>query len=288
MEENKAIEIPPPVEEIQIIGQTQPIYPNWKKKVISTQLKPHKSNSTSTLFVDSTISSPKTPELVRCVAEWFQKHILPSDKGTTDMKILFEIWDEGKHPITSKKVDVQNIPPVPLVEKYIRDIFKVGQLAPESLIMAVAYLERIMTIANFQMFPFSWRRIILSCLILASKVWEDQAVWNVDFIDMFPLTTPYDLGQMEKKLLSLLSFDVSLRASQYAKIYFDLRAQVSGAEEQFLDLKPLDKEGQERLELITSNFTEKHITDTLKTKLPRSSGSFDNINGLKSPRAVLN
>jgi hypothetical protein len=46
-------------------------------------------------------------------------------------------------------------------------------------------------------------------------VWEDQAVWNVDFLELFPLATPNDLGQLEKKLLSLLGFDVSLKASEY-------------------------------------------------------------------------
>jgi len=263
------------------------IVPTWKKKLVPEALRVHKSNSTSSLFIDSTISSPKTPELVRCIAEYYQKRILTADKANYEARGTFEIFDEAKHPLTSKKVDTNNVPPVPLVEKYIRDVYKVGQLAPESLIMAVAYLDRICENVGFQLYAFNWRRIILANMILASKVWEDQAVWNVDFIEMFPSTTPHDLGQMEKKLLSMLSFDVSLKASQYATIYFDLRAQSATTEEHFHELKPLDKEGQERLELITQNYGEKHI-GSVKSKIPRSTGSFDNLNGLKSPRAVLN
>jgi len=261
--------------------------PIWKKKMIPDHLKPHKSNSTSSLFIDSTISSPKTPELLRCLAEYFQKLIQPSDKATKEQRDMFEIFDETKHPLQSKKADTTNVPPLVIVEKYCRDIFKIGQLAPESLIMSVAYLERIMQNSPFQMFAFNWRRIILACMILASKVWEDQAVWNVDFIDMFPSTTPHDLGLMEKKVLALVTFDVSLKASQYAQIYFDLRAQSSSAEENFHELKPLDKEGQERLELITASFAEKHWSSALK-KVPRTTGSYDNLGHLRSPRAVLN
>jgi hypothetical protein len=80
-------------------------------------------------------------------------------------------------------------------------------------------------------------------------VWEDQAVWNVDFIDLFPSTTPHDLGQLEKKMLALLKFDVSLKASEYGKIYFDIRAQSNTTTEHFKELKPLDKEGVQRLEV---------------------------------------
>jgi len=170
-------------------------------------------------------------------------------------------------------------------EKYIKSIFKIGQLALESLIMGVAYLERICD-AGFKIFPHNWRRIILACLILASKVWEDQAVWNIDFIDLFPLTSPHDLGQMEKRLLSLLKFDVSLKASQYAKIYFDLRATDGHLGENFNELKPLNREHELRLELQSSTWGGKHFIDK---KLNRSSGSVDDIHQhLTSPRAVLN
>jgi len=263
----------------------EPIYPLWKKKIFSDKVQVHKSNSTSSLFIDSTISSPKTPELLRCIAECFCKLIQSGETANKEMVSKYEIFDERKYPLTSRKTDTVNIPPLPLVEKYCKDIYKVGQLASEALIMAVAYLERIMENSTFKVYTFNWRRIILSCLILASKVWEDQAVWNVDFIDMFPSTTPHDLGQMEKKLLSMLSFDVSLKASQYAQIYFDLRAKSN--EESFRELRPLDKEGQDRLELNSSNYGEKHWTSLKKIPV-RSTGSFDNLGGLKSPRAVLN
>lgn len=261
----------------------EPIFPvGWKKKMIPNHLKPTKFSSTSSLFLDSTISKPKNAELVRCISEYFHKIIKPVSSATIDQRKPFEIFDESAHPLTTKIID-HNIPDQEVIEKFIKNVFKIGQLAPESLIMAVGYLERIIA-GGFKMYPFNWKRIILAALILASKVWEDQAVWNVDFLELFPLATPNDLGQLEKKILSLLQFNVSLSASEYAKIYFDLRAQSTATEEHFLELKPLNKDGENILELKTSNFTAKH-----NKKLHRSSGSVDDITAkIKSPRSILN
>ncbi len=69
----------------------------------------------------------------------------------------------------------------------------------------------------------NWRRLILSALILASKVWEDQAVWNVDFLSVFPNVSVKDLNALERKFLEVLSYNVGMKASEYAKYYFDLR-----------------------------------------------------------------
>jgi len=265
-------------------------YPaDWPKKKIPNHLRPQKFNSTSSLYIDSTISKPKNAELMHCIAVYLTKNIHPISEAVKQDKQyrdVYSIFDESVHPLVSKNVNTTDIPSVDAVEKLVKAIFKIGQLAPESLIMAVVYLERIEKACNYRLFPYNWKRTILSSLILASKVWEDQAVWNIDFIELFPLTTPSDLGQMEKKILSLLGFDVSLKASEYAKIYFDIRAQtaIKSAEEHFLELKPLNKDGEERLELQTQNYTLTHAR-----KLHRSSGSVDDIGqSLKSPRSILN
>jgi len=253
-------------------------YPaNWPKKKIPNHLRPQKFNSTSSLYIDSTISKPKNAELMHCIAVFFVKNMKDfkdASKQDKQHREVYSIFDESIHPLTPKSANTIDIPSVDTAEKFVKAVFKVGQLAPESLIMAVAYLERMEKTSGFHLFPYNWRRALLSALILASKVWEDQAVWNVDFIELFPLTTPPDLGQLEKKILALLGFDVSLKASEYAQIYFDLRAQAANhcTEEHFVELKPLSKSDEEKLELQTQNFTL-----TTAKKLFRSSGSVDDI-----------
>jgi len=268
----------------------EPAYPaNWPKKKVPAHLRPQKFNSTSSLYIDSTISKPKNAELMHCMAVFLTKNVRDYSEATKEdkqHKDVYSIFDESLHPLTSKNANTVDKPSEETVEKFVKAIFKVGQLAPESLIMAVAYLERIEKNSRFHLFPYNWRRTLLSALILASKVWEDQAVWNIDFIELFPLTTPSDLGQLEKKILALLGFDVSLKASEYAKIYFDIRAQSANhcSEEHFVELKPLNKDGESKLELQSQQFTLTHAK-----KLFRSSGSVDDIGqSLKSPRSILN
>jgi len=267
---------------------SEPEYPNWSIKKVAPHLRPQKFNSTSSLYINSTITKPKNAELMHCMAVYLVKMIEQSLNGDgKPVSNIFETFDEAKHPLTSKVVDVKSVPPVENVEKMIKNVFKIGQLAPESLIMCVAYLNRITASSTLTFTPANWKRLLLASLILASKVWEDQAVWNVDFLDLFPLATPYDLGQLEKQLLTLLGFDVTIKASEFAKIYFDLRShnnQQCEEDEDFLELKPLDKDGERELELRTTNYTEKHTK-----KLFRSSGSVDDIGShMKSPRAILN
>jgi len=226
---------------------------------------------------------------MHCVAVFLSKTIKDfNDASSLDLKHReeYSIFDESLHPLTNTNANTEDVPSVETVEKLVKAIFKVGQLAPESLVMAVAYLERINKVNNYHLFPHNWRRTILSVLILASKVWEDQAVWNIDFIELFPLATPSDLGQLEKKILTLLGFDVGLKASEFAIIYFDIRALAANhcTEEHFIELKPLNKEGEEKLELATQNYTLTHAK-----KIHRSSGSVDDIgSNYKSPRTVLN
>jgi hypothetical protein len=272
------------------VDDGEPLYPaHWPKKKMPAHLRPQKFNSTSSLYIDSTISKPKNAELMHCMAVYVSKTIRDFSEATpldNQHKEVYSIFDEAAHPITSKNANTKDVPSVDTVEKYIKGIFKVGQLAPESLIMAMAYLERVSRVNNYRLFPYNWRRIVLAALILASKVWEDQAVWNIDFIELFPLTTPSDLGQMEKKILSLLAFDVSLKASEYAKFYFDIRSQAANhcTDEHFLELKPLNKDGEAKLELQTQNFTLTHAK-----KIYRSAGSVDDIvQNHKSPRTILN
>ena len=53
---------------------------------------------------------------------------------------------------------------------------------------------------------------------------------------------------MERKLLNLLQFNVSLKASEYAKYYFELRT-LAEKQDQIFPAEPLDREGALKLEV---------------------------------------
>jgi len=146
--------------------------------------------------------------------------------------------------------------------------------------MALAYVDRLQEKANITMSRYTWRRILLSVLILSSKVWEDLAVWNADFIELFPYLSVRDLAELEKELLHFVQYNVTLKASEYAQYFFELHA-LTPSEHQF-PLKPLNKSQAARLEDRSAK-AEADVRD-------RASWRSKSLTQqpLKSPRAVLN
>jgi len=145
-----------------------------------------------------------------------------------------------------------------------------------------------MSVAHLSLTPANWRRVALSALILASKVWEEQAVWNIDFLSIFDCVTAHDLAQLEKVILNLLQFNVSLKAALYAKYYFELRSLAEEAS-MYFPLDPLSKEDAEKLEKQLTE-TEKKVKKKHKKKYRKLTRSNSDKNLLKhrSPRVVLN
>jgi hypothetical protein len=240
-----------------------------------------KSNSTSSVFVSSTINSPDIDELCRTMSlalfYLIQKHY--SESHQPDHK--FEIFDETRHPLTKAKINPKELPSVLMIYKFVNAIFTAEKLAAECLIMCLAYVERLIALSGLVLTPYNWRRVVLGALILASKVWEEQAVWNADFLELFPAITVNDLNLLERHYLHLLQFNVTLSASFYAKYYFELRSLSEKDRRQF-PLDPLNNEAEKRLEQRSAEKENK------ARKIKRSQSMEFMVNKKKSFPQVLN
>lgn len=145
-------------------------------------------------------------------------------------------------------------------------------------------MERLLTYAEIDICPSNWKRIVLGAILLASKVWDDQAVWNVDYCQILKDITVEDMNEMERHFLELLQFNINVPASVYAKYYFDLRSLADDNNLSFL-LEPLSKERAQKLEAI-SRLCEDKYKDLSKAAMRRSF-SADNLVGIRRSNAIL-
>ena len=105
------------------------------------------------------------------------------------------------------------------VYKFVRTLFVQAQLASEVVMVTLIYLERLLTYAEFGFCATNWKRLTLGAIMLASKVWDDQAVWNVDFCMIINANVD-DLNTLERSFLEILQFNVNVPGSVYAKVWF--------------------------------------------------------------------
>ncbi|CAF98230.1 unnamed protein product [Tetraodon nigroviridis] len=242
-----------------------------------------KFSSCSTIFIDdSTVSQPNLKSTIKCVALAIYYHIKNRDSNRS-----LDIFDEKKHPLSREKVpdDYCEVDPEhKLIYRFIRMLFSSAQLTAECAIVTLVYLERLLTYAEMDICPCNWKRIVLGAILLASKVWDDQAVWNVDYCQILKDITVEDMNEMERHFLELLQFNINVPASVYAKYYFDLRSLADDNNLSF-PLEPLSKKRAQKLEAI-SRLCEDKYKDLSKAAMKRSV-SADNLLGFQNSQAVL-
>ncbi|KAL0963945.1 hypothetical protein UPYG_G00315650 [Umbra pygmaea] len=242
-----------------------------------------KYSSCSTIFIDdSTVSQPNLKSTIKCVTLAIYYHIKNRDSDRS-----LDIFDEKMHPLSRERVpdDYSCMDPEhKVIYRFVRTLFSAAQLTAECAIVTLVYLERLLTYAEIDICPSNWKRIVLGAILLASKVWDDQAVWNVDYCQILKDITVEDMNEMERHFLELLQFNINVPASVYAKYYFDLR---SLAEDNNLSfpLEPLSNERAKKLEAI-SRLCEDKYKDLCKAAMRRSF-SADNLVGIRRSNAVL-
>ncbi|XP_076857584.1 cyclin-Y-like protein 1 [Brachyhypopomus gauderio] len=250
---------------------------------ISPGLLSKKYSSCSTIFIDdSTVSQPNLKSTIKCVTLAIYYHIKNRDSDRS-----LDIFDEKKHPLSRELVPddySRTDPEHKLIYRFVRTLFSAAQLTAECAIVTLVYLERLLTYAEIDICPCNWKRIVLGAILLASKVWDDQAVWNVDYCQILKDITVEDMNEMERHFLELLQFNINVPASVYAKYYFDLRSLADDNNLSF-PLEPLSNERAQKLEAI-SRLCEDKYRDLSRAAMRRSF-SADNLVGIRRSNAVL-
>jgi len=220
-----------------------------------------KSNSTSSLFIKDTILLPIIDELTRCIAVHLRDRMVHAKAEKLAGKYV-EILSEEKYPLT-KGAQPSVLPSIEAINHFVNTVFKVARLSAEAGIMCIIYMNRVLLKTGAVLNPDNWRRLTLCCLMLASKVWEDQAVWNVDFIELFPSINVKELNKLESHLLNFLEFTVGIKASEYVKVYFDLREHSAMSLEE-RSSKPMDETDLRKLEVRTASSEKQYEKEALR------------------------
>jgi len=92
------------------------------------------------------------------------------------------------------------------------------------------------------------------------------------------------LNRLEREFLSALQFTVSLKASVYAKYYFDLRA-LSDVDDDHFPVKPLDFEGAKSLEAKSIGLEESKKGAFIHDKRSNSLNHF-NLEKITKPLSI--
>lgn len=242
-----------------------------------------KSSSCSTIYLDdSTVSQPNLKNTVKCVSLAIYYHI---KNRQSERRI--EIFDERIHPLTREGVpedyDRHN-PEHRQIYKFVRTLFNAAQLTAECAIITLVYLERLLTYAELDIASCNWKRIVLGAILLASKVWDDQAVWNVDYCQILKDITVEDMNELERQFLEMLQFNINVPSSVYAKYYFDLRS-LAEANDLSFPTEPLSRERAQKLEAMSRVMQDKFTAEAMKNGMKKWS-SLDNIKDSAPRRSV--
>jgi len=87
---------------------------------------------------------------------------------------------------------------------YAKYVVLSSKMEKEAPIMALIYIERLLTRSGTLLNHWNWRRIILITLIEASKVWDDDTLENKHFPRVMHDVSLREINELERTLLELL------------------------------------------------------------------------------------
>jgi hypothetical protein len=129
-------------------------------------------------------------------------------------------------------VDKGKLPSIEEIKEFYREFYQRSQMEFDAIIMSLIYVERLIKLTNGAVMPtpYNWASVVFSCMVLASKVWDDLSMWNIDFSNVSHnsgVLSPFSLkriNELELAVLACLNFAVAIPGSEYAKYYYLLRS----------------------------------------------------------------
>ena len=228
----------------------------WAEQEMASGDRKQRFNSSSTVFVDSTMSAPDKNATIECVCTVIRAHMLEA-AADSSTKVPERPRARVFHNFDYVKGH-DKVPPLAELVTFFRDLFMKSQMEMECIIMSLIYMERLtkVTQGRVQVRAHNWKSLLVGSMIMASKVWDDLSMWNADFSQVCPEFNLKRINELELALLEFLQYSVKVTASDYAKYYFHLRSYSCrlGLAHDLQSLQPLDMDNAHKLSVLSANY----------------------------------
>lgn len=172
-------------------------FDNQKKKspekaAAMTPLKHVRSHTANRVQdVQDTMEKPDIDATINCVCSVYRAHIenslqsaQPAAPSPATARINLDIFrDDFEHPARHSRPAAA--PTVATIQAFYQEFYQRSQMEHDTIIMSLIYVERLMKMTHgaLQPTPENWSSILITCMILASKVWGESirsnGVWGL-------------------------------------------------------------------------------------------------------------
>lgn len=223
----------------------------------------------------STLHHLDIEEICKCLSKVIRTLILNNDEQLSQFglsvpsaQIPLGIKEMFNQKYTDPYSKIGVFPEEEEIYNIAKNIIIRSKMEKECSIICLIYIERLRQITGIRPTERNWKRLLFICLVLASKIWDDESYENINFADVFSNISLREINAMESALLNLIDFKVGINKSEYAKFYFLLRT-FNDKKSRSFPLVPLDVDTVRKVQSSNSEaeskLREMHEGDLLKT-----------------------
>lgn len=139
-------------------------------------------------------------------------------------------------PLEAFEDSVSAEPDLATIRSFLRDMAKICRYTPECNVIALILLIRFFAYqTSLKLTDKTWRRYLLTALMISQKYWDDRCLRNIDFTVAWRCALPgqtLDLravNDMEKFFLSGIGYDLYIQPDKYAACLAEVRSIVRSA-----------------------------------------------------------
>ena len=130
-----------------------------------------------------------------------------------------EIFDEDFNYYIMKIAERRYIPPPEpqTIFDFMADIIILTKMEKEVIILSLIYIERLIFNTGLLLTSRNWRRILLTSMIISSKIWDDNSFENTHFSQVFANLGVSEINTLERIFLELINYKIYVKQSEYFK-----------------------------------------------------------------------
>ncbi|MCQ2818112.1 MAG: cyclin-Y [archaeon] len=201
-----------------------------KKKAETNQL--FHSSSTSSIYLQNTIDNPNTKSLIKGVSMILQIQLTEDNKLKRQISPSSDLYyfNEEKYikesPNEFNKENIENIHKMPTLDdihKFIEALFNCVQFAPECCVIALIYINRIISLTGLCLTATNWRPLVFISLMVSQKIWDDVPLSNKDFSSFYSFFDKQQVNTLEMKFLEMIQYNVFVELSTFMFFYLNLK-----------------------------------------------------------------